>query len=117
MTKKPTKIYSPFQIVIVPFPFTDSQKSKRRPAVVLSKHKKFTESVGQTVLAMITSRKNKSWPLDVTIADLDKTGLTAPSIIRMKIFSIDNSFIIRSIGILSKKDQKKLQTSLNDLLP
>ena len=42
-----------WQVVVVPFPFTDRATTKRRPAVALSR-KRFS-SHGHTVLAMITS--------------------------------------------------------------
>jgi hypothetical protein len=32
----PIKIYSQFDVVVVPFPFTDSSAVKRRPALILS---------------------------------------------------------------------------------
>jgi mRNA interferase MazF len=32
----PIKIYSQFDVVVVPFPFTDSSTTKRRPALILS---------------------------------------------------------------------------------
>lgn len=31
-----TKIYNRFDVVVVPFPFTDSSITKRRPALIIS---------------------------------------------------------------------------------
>ena len=60
-------IYEPFDIVVVPFPFTDSSRTKRRPALVLSQKSEFGAIIEHTVLAMITSQKNEPynlrWPL------------------------------------------------------
>jgi mRNA interferase MazF len=47
-----------YEIVVVPFPFTDRLTSKRRPAVALS-NESFGEQSGHTLLAMITERKNQ----------------------------------------------------------
>jgi mRNA interferase MazF len=33
---QPIKIYNRFDVVIVPFPFTDSSITKRRPALIIS---------------------------------------------------------------------------------
>jgi mRNA interferase MazF len=108
-------IYEPFDVVVVPFPFTDSAKSKRRPALVLSQSTHFSEEIEHTVLAMITSLKNDSWPLDYEIKNLEQSGLTAASVVRMKLFTLDNRFIVRKIGHLSKTDQNQVKKSLSQL--
>ena len=108
-------IFNPFEIVVVPFPFTDSSKAKRRPALVLSQHSDFSRKINHSVLAMITSKKNEPWPLDVAIKHLKQSGLTAPSVVRMKIFTLDHRFILRKIGLLAKTDQKTVKQSLSKL--
>jgi mRNA interferase MazF len=113
--RKHTMIYEPFDVVVVPFPFTDSAQTKRRPALVLSQCADFGNKIDHSVLAMITSRKNAPWPLDCEITNKKKSGLTAPSVVRMKLFTLDNRFIIRKIGQLSDSDQKKVKQSLSQL--
>ncbi len=108
-------IYEPFDIVVVPFPFTDSAQTKRRPALVLSQHSNFGNKIGHSVLAMITSKKNASWPLDCEIMSKKESGLTAPSVVRMKLFTLDNRFIITKIGQLSDGDQEKVKQSLSQI--
>ena len=105
--------YEPFDVVVVPFPFTDSSRTKRRPALVLSQKFDFGDIIEQSALAMITSQKNEPWPLDVAIKHKKQSGLTSPSVVRMKIFTLDNRFIIRKIGHLSKADQKQVKESLS----
>lgn len=108
-------IYKHFDVVVVPFPFTDSAQTKRRPALVLSQSKNFNSKIEHSVLAMITSQKNEPWPLDCPIKDKKQSGLTAPSVIRMKLFTLDNRFIIRKIGHLSNEDQNHVKQSLKML--
>ena len=108
-------IYEPFDVVVVPFPFTDSAQTKKRPALVLSQASHFGNKIGHTVLAMITSRKNASWPLDCEIMDKKESGLSAPSVVRMKMFTLDNRFIIRKIGQLSDNDQNTVRQSLSQI--
>jgi len=105
-------VYEPFDVVVVPFPFTDASRSKRRPALVLSQAADFGNSIEHTVLAMITSQKNEPWPLDVVIKNKKSSGLAAPSVLRMKLFTLDNRFILRKIGYLSKIDQTRVKKSL-----
>lgn len=108
--------YSPYAVVTVPFPFTDQRHSKRRPALVLSSVQ-FGEEAGHSVLAMITSAKNSTWFLDTPIADQAVAGLPAPSVVRMKLFTLDNRLIVQEIGQLSATDQRKVQKALSQLLP
>ena len=110
-------IYEPFDIVVVPFPFTDSTRSKRRPALVLSNNEDFGNETEHTVLAMITSQKNAPWPLDCPIKNKKASGLTASSVVRMKLFTLDNRFILRKTGHLSKSDQKKVEQTLSKIFP
>jgi mRNA interferase MazF len=108
-------IYEPFDVVVVPFPFTDSSRTKRRPALILSQRSEFGAVIEHSVLAMITSQKNEPWPLDAAIKNRKQSGLTAPSVVRMKLFTLDNRFILRKIGHLSKADQKQIKQSLSKL--
>ncbi len=108
-------IYKPFDVVVVPFPFTDSSRTKRRPALVLSQKSAFGDLVEHSVLTMVTSHKNDSWPLDVFIEHKKSSGLKAPSVVRMKLFTLDNRFILRKIGHLAKSDQNQVKKNLTCL--
>jgi mRNA interferase MazF len=108
-------IYKMFDIVVVPFPFMDQDTDKKRPAFVLS-DSIFNESTDNCVLAMITSAKNPEWPLDIHISSIQKAGLSAPSKIRMKIFTLDSRLILKKIGGLSNKDQNAVKENLQKLM-
>jgi mRNA interferase MazF len=103
-----------FEVVVVPFPFTDSDQSVKRPAAVVSRRS--FNSEGHTVMAMITDARNQPWPQDIRI-DHESAGLKLPSVVRMKFFTLDNRLVIRTIGRLSLADQKKLMGSLRGVLP
>lgn len=100
-------------IVIVPFPFVDSPQTKRRPALVLSR-KSFNDAHRHTLLAMITTGSGVSWKSDIPIAAIEPTGLPAPSLIRMKLFTLDNRFIITRLGHLSVKDGKRVHRVIHE---
>ena len=108
--------YKIFDVVVVPFPFTDQKSEKKRPALVLSDFDNFNNITENCVLAMITSAKNPDWPLDAHIGSIKKAGLPAPSKVRMKIFTLDSRFIIRKIGGLSARDQRGVKASLQKLM-
>ena len=103
-------------VVVVPFPFTDRARDRRRPAIVVSQRKALAERVGHSVLAMVTSARNPSWPLDVPLGDQSGAGLEAPSVVRMKLFTLDHRFILRTIGHLGEDDRKAVAASLVALL-
>ena len=108
--------FKAFDVVVVPFPFTDRTTTKRRPALILSDAQTFNKKVGQSVMAMITSAKNSDWPLDIEIQNLDSAGLPSASIVRMKLFTLDEQLIIRKAGALERKDQEKVSEALHQLL-
>jgi len=68
------------------------------------------------VLAMITSQKNPDWTLDTKIAGNRQAGLTAPSKVRMKLFTLDNRLIVKKIGALTGNDKKAVIKALQRLL-
>lgn len=96
--------YSPGDIVVVPFPFTDRQATKRRPALVCSS-RAFNTASRHVVLAMITTATHSRWPGDVPIRDQTSSGLPSPSVVRWKLFTLDASFILRRAGSLGGDDR------------
>ena len=110
--RKPIVTYEAFDVVVVPFPFTDKTTEKRRPALVLSEAKFFNKRIAHSVLAMITSASNSEWPLDIEIEDIDSAGLSFASIVRMKLFTLDDQLVVRKAGTLSEKDQKAVSAAL-----
>jgi mRNA-degrading endonuclease toxin of MazEF toxin-antitoxin module len=104
-----------WDVVVVPFPFTDSPQAKRRPAVVLSR-KEFNQRAGHSVLAQVTTAKKSAWPGDVAL-DHQRAGLSARSLVRMKLFTIDNRLILRRVGRLIAGDRERVVQSLRKLLP
>jgi mRNA interferase MazF len=107
--------FDPFDVVVVPFPYADRLAEKRRPALVISNRK--LAAHGVIWVAMITSAGNESWPSDVAIPDLDRSGLPAPSVVRpAKIACIEPSRIDRRIGRLDKAAARKVGQKLRGFL-
>jgi len=103
--------FNPFDVVAVPFPFTDRQAFKRRPALVLSSDR-FNRTHDQSVLVMITSTTG-SWPSDVSLEDWREAGLSFPCKVRFKLFTLENSLVVRKIGSLSVKDTRTVRSALS----
>ena len=115
MTKKISSIYKTFDVVTIPFPFTDQKGVKNRPAIVISSDKTFNNDSGHSIFAMITSARHNLWPLDISIKDSKSCGLEKPSIIRLKLFTMDHRLIINKIGKLSLLDQKSIKKNISML--
>ena len=105
-----------YSVVRVPFPFTDRNSTKNRPAVVLSDPLAFNTPAGQSVMAMITSQANAPWPLDCALTDLAAAGLPAPSVVRFKLFTLDHRLARGVIGELSPADVALVRARLAALL-
>lgn len=103
-------------VVRVPFPFTDRNTAKNRPALVLSDLAAFNTPTGHSVMAMITSEANSPWPLDCGITDLVAAGLPAPSKVRFKLFTLDHRLVRGQLGALSNGDSKAVRAALAQLL-
>ncbi len=105
-------IYSALTVVRVPFPFTDRQATKHRPALILSNAAQFNTPVRHSVMAMITTAQHHPWPLDCVINNLQAAGLPAPSCVRFKLFTLDHRLIRGVLGQLSAEDAARVQHAL-----
>ncbi len=108
--------YNRYDIVKVPFPFTDKYVTKNRPALIISAAKSFNRCIGHSVMAMITSAKHNDWPLDTQIKDLDSAGLPVASIIRLKLFTLDHRLIINVLGQLADCDKAIFEQNFSSLV-
>ncbi len=105
-------IYKQFDIVVVPFPFTDRQATKLRPTLVISRPV-FQQHSGHLLLAMVTSAKHSRWPSDWPIEDLQAAGLPQACVVRFKLFSLNQSLLLGSLGQLSTRDQRGVLSRLD----
>lgn len=105
-----------FTVVRVPFPFTDRDTTKNRPALVLSDEDAFNKPSGHSVMAMITSAANAPWPLDCAILDLESAGLPTASVVRFKLFTLDHRLVKGTLGSLSAEDIHAISTQMTQLL-
>ena len=99
-----------FDVVVVPFPFTDHHATKRRPALVLT-GEPFNTATSHSVLAMVTSASQSAWPVDVAITDLKSANLPQACVVRLKLFTLDHRLILRKAGQLSPVDVAAVQAA------
>jgi mRNA interferase MazF len=107
--------FEPWDIVKVPFPYTDRPVRQRRPALVLAAGE-LQKRHGSLWLAMITSAAHQGWPGDVVVSDLFRAGLPARSIVRpAKIATID-ARDAEKLGLLSTVDRAAVRHYLRERL-
>lgn len=104
-----------WDVVSVPFPFTDSPQTKRRPALVLSS-RTFNDS-GHVILAMITSAMDPAWPTDTRIRELQAAGLRKPCCVRLKLFTLDSRLLVATLGRLAQSERVSVTKALVGTLP
>ena len=110
-----TARFSRWDVVAVPFPYTDRPISQRRPALVVSSQR-FEMTYGLLWVVMITAAENRRWPDDVEVEDLDAAGLPIPSIVRpSKIATVEVSHARRR-GILGPAARRAVETALRRYL-
>ena len=108
-------IFKAFDVVAVSFPFTDRDATKRRPALVIS-NERFNKQHNQFVLAMITTATDNVWLSDVALSNWQKAGLKVACKFRLKLFTLDQTLVIKTIGHLSPKDVKSVQAVLTEFI-
>ena len=107
--------FKPWDVVKVPFPYTDRPILQRRPALVVAGGA-IEAAHGLLWVVMITSAENRRWSNDVVVSDLRRAGLPASSVVRcVKIATIEAAHAER-IGDLAQHDRNKIASHLRRIL-
>lgn len=99
-----------WDVVAVPFPFSDRPGAKRRPALVLSR--KPFNAAGHAVMAMITTKATPPWPGDHALKNVGAAGLRVPCLVRLKLFTLDGRLLQKRLGRLSAPDRSEVTAAL-----
>lgn len=101
------------EIVVVPFPFTDLQSSKVRPALVLA-----SLTRGDIILCQITSQIG-SHPASIQIlqGDFDAGGLPRSSfVLPHRIVTANESCVRKSVGRLTAAKLSEIRESVCSII-
>ncbi|MGQ0567032.1 MAG: type II toxin-antitoxin system PemK/MazF family toxin [Gemmobacter sp.] len=104
-----------FETVVVPFPFAEQPVIKRRPVVVVSS-RAFNEANSAVLVAMVTTAKATTWASDIPLTDLAAAGLPTACILRMRLTTLPNELILRSLGRLGAVDRLACERGLAEML-
>lgn len=99
-------------IVLVPFPFSDLSQAKRRPALVISTDA-FNKAAREIVIAQITSRtRARALPGDYLVSRWKEAGLIAPSLVRARVTTLQNTLPARTLGRMPDDEMSAVSRSL-----
>ena len=104
-----------WDVVKVPFPYTDRPVRQRRPALVIAAGELASDH-GLLWLAMITSAENRGWSGDVAISDLGAAGLPIPSIVRPAKMATVETRDTEPLGTLPRRDRAAVRQYLRQRL-
>ena len=107
--------FETWDVIKVPFPYTDRPVRQRRPALVVAAGE-LERSHGLLWVVMITSAENRSWPEDVGVSDLVTAGLPAPSVVRSAKIATIEARDAERIGALPRADRRKVARQLGKII-
>ena len=103
-------------IILVRFPFTNLNTTKKRPAVIISQQH-YQQQQPDVILMAITSQiRQPTTTQDPLLNDWQEAGLLKPSQLKPLIATLEQTLIIRKMGALSRNDQQTLSQVIRTTL-
>ncbi len=91
-------MYQPGDVVLIPFPFSDLQTTKRRPVLVLGE----PDQRNDFPCLAITSRPQKHFAVATTQEDLHEGKIPKASWVRIdKVYTLSTSLVVNRFGRLT----------------
>ena len=98
-------------IVLLPYPFTDLERAKVRPALVISNDFLNKKSNDCIMLPLTTVIKDEHYSILISEDDLSSGKLLRPSCIRIdKIFTVEKKLVIMKVGTLNNSTFEKIKS-------
>lgn len=110
-------MYNQRDIVLVPVPFTDLSATKRRPVLILSSSVYNIKSSDVVVAAITSNLSTGNYGVIIDSSDLEQGKLPVKSLVRAdKIYTLSQTIIIKSLGMVSLEMFSKVLNSLDNML-
>ncbi len=110
-------MYNQREIILVPFPYSDLSSSKRRPVLVISNNN-YNKNYPDILITVITSNLYKDdYSVELQNNDLEVGVLPEQSTIKChKLFTIDQSQVLKRFSLVSEKKFDEVIVFLNKLI-
>ena len=108
--------YKRGDIVVVPFPFADKSKSKKRPALIISNTR--VNRTGDYLMVQITSvQKSDGLSIKINRDDFSSNELLLKSYVRLhKIFLLNETLILKKATAVKLTFLTKLISKINEII-
>src|SRR5690625_3331149 len=108
--------YSPGDVLLIRFPFTNQQGSKQRPAVVVSSADYNAQRPDLILLALTSQVRAPLGFGEALVGDWQEAGLLKPSVFKPILFTVEQTMIRKTLGRLTHHDREALHKVLLTLL-
>jgi mRNA interferase MazF len=107
---------TPFDLVLLPFPFTDLSTTKQRPCLILAVFRPQGLSE-HFIVAMVTSHLNGlAFPGDTRFTKWREAGLPKPSLARLaKVVTVERSLIRKKLGTVQTSDRPAIHRHFREV--
>ena len=100
-----------FDVVVLPFPYSDKLAEQRRPTLIVSRPG-LEAATGRMWVAMITTSQRERFG-DAVICDLASAGLPLASRLRAsKLATVEANRVVRRLGALAQVDRPAVLAAL-----
>ena len=104
------------EIVLLPYPFSDLEGTKVRPALVVSNNFFNKKSDDCIMVPLTTVIKDEPYSILINQEDLSSGKLLKPSRIRVdKIFTVEKNLIVMKIGAINDRTFEKIKDEISKL--
>jgi mRNA interferase MazF len=101
--------FKQWDIILVPFPFTNLKGMKKRPALIISPDQ-YNTIEDDIIIAFLTSNTKQEDRIgDYHLKKWKSSGLPKPTKFKLKLATIIQTQIIKRIGSIKSIDQKNIQ--------
>ena len=104
------------EVVLVPFPFTDQSGAKKRPAVVVSSSVYNTNRRDLVIMAITSQIRMPLGFGEALVTDWRSAGLIKPSVLKPVFTTIEQSLVVRTLGMLSADDIRILREMIAQII-
>ena len=105
------------EIVLLPYPFSNLEGKKVRPAIIVSNNSFNAKSSDCIMVPLTTVIKKEPYSFTIDNPDLHSGMLIAESRVRAdKIFCVEKKLIIKKIGEINNKTFEKVKSEIMAIL-